>query len=183
MTSDDELHPIARALLSSFASSAYFRSNRMAVAIAERDPAEWVAWALAAVNRFLASSAPHETAQRTLRIVEDALGSLSPKTLEYLDEWSSRSWCSESIDEAAPFAQRAIARLGWATILLICLSTNSEFGFDESGIAVGVGIAANNNGYLREMANQCAAAVDMIYGRTPEGRLLIATSFSQCMKD
>ena len=45
----------------------------------------------------------------------------------------------------------------------------------------GIHVSANDNGAIREMANQCGMAVDMIYTDTNVGRLMVAASFSREM--
>jgi hypothetical protein len=45
----------------------------------------------------------------------------------------------------------------------------------------GIHIAENDNGAVREMANQCGMAVDMLYTDTNDGRLMVAASFSREM--
>jgi hypothetical protein len=62
-------------------------------------------------------------------------------------------------------------------MLLIGDITGTDFESEHTGIH----ISANANGAIREMANQCGMAVDMIYTDTNDGRLTVAASFSREM--
>jgi hypothetical protein len=176
MTSHD-LHPLARDVLEAFATQSYFRSLRLANALAERDPTQCVRWAFNLVQPFVNASTPHEVVLRTLSAIGDAIATQTANQLPHLDELSYKSWCSGTFDEASPFAQRAVARLGWASMLLIGDITGTDFESEHTGIH----ISANANGAIREMANQFGMAVDMIYTDTNDGRLTVAASFSREM--
>lgn len=177
MMTSHELHPLAREMLEAFASQSYFRSLRLANALADRSPTQCVRWAFTLVEEFVNASTPHEVVIEALSAIRQTIASPSAGELSKLDELSWKSWCSGSFDEKSPFAQRAVARLGWASILLIVHTTKTCF---ESAYT-GIHISANANGEIREMANQCGMAVDMIYTDTNDGRLLVAASFSREM--
>ncbi|MFO0821336.1 MAG: hypothetical protein U1A77_25560 [Pirellulales bacterium] len=123
------------------------------------------------------ASTPHEVVIQTLSAIRHAIASPSAGELSNLDELSWKSWCSGSFDEKSPFAQRAVARLGWASILLVVDTTKTCFESQYTGIH----ISANTNREIRELANQCGMAVDMIYTDTNDGRLMVAASFSREM--
>lgn len=176
MTSHD-LHPLARDMLEAFATQSYFRSVCLANALANRSPTQCVRWALNLVEPFVSASAPHEVVTQTLSAIRCIIASPSADELSELDELSWKLWCSGSFDKKTPFAQRAIARLGWASILLIADTTKTCF---ESK-CTGIHLSADAQGVIQEMANQCGMAVDVIYAGTNDGRLMIAESFSREM--
>ena len=177
MMTSHNLHPLARDVLEAFATQSYFRSLRLANALADRSPTQCVRWAFHLVEPFVSASTPHEVVTQTLSTIRHALASPSADELSQLDELSWKSWCSGSFDEESPYAQRAVARLGWASILLVGDTTKTNFESKYTGIH----ISAKANGVIREMANQCGMAVDMIYTHTDDGRLMVATSFSREM--
>ncbi len=176
MTSE-ELHPLAREVLQAFATQSYFRSLRFSNAIAERSPTQCVRWAFNLVEPFVNASTAHQVISQTLLAIYHAIEFPSADELPRLDELSWQSWCSGSFNDQSPFAQRAVARLGWASMLLVGHTTRTPVESEYSGIH----IAANDNGVIREMANQCGMAVDMLYTSTNDGRLIVAASFSREM--
>lgn len=172
-----DVHPVARDVLDAFASDAYFRSNRLCQALAERSPKQCVNWAIGLVEFRINSSSPNEMVAHTLKSIHAALRVPSPDALSLLDELGWKSWSSDSFDKQAPFLQRAAARMAWATMCLICHSTSTEFksqSFDLSG---------GDRNLLAEMASQCAMAVDITNSESEDGRLMVAASFSREMKD
>lgn len=177
MMTSEELHPLARDVLQAFATQSHFRSLRFSNAIAERNPTQCVRWAFNLVESFVNLSTPHDVISQSLLVIRHSINSPSADQLPHLDDLSWRSWCSGSFDEEAPFAQRAVARLGWASMLLIGNITGRAFESRNTGIH----IAANQNGAIREMANQCGMAVDMLYTDTNDGRMMVAASFSREM--
>lgn len=177
MMTSDELHPLARDVLQSFATQSYFRSLRFSNAIAKRNPTQCVRWAFNLVESFVNASTPHDVITQTLLVIRHSINSPSTDQLPQLDELSYQSWCSGSFDKESPFAQRAVARLGWASMLLVGNIT----GTDVESRNTGFHIAANDNRAIREMANQCGMAVDMLYTDTNDGRLMVAASFSREM--
>ena len=177
MMPSHDLHPLAREALAAFAAHPYFRSLPFTNALAERDPAQCIKWALNLVERFVSRSTRSDDVTRTLSAIRRAIADQSANDLLQLDELSWQSWSSGPFDEAAPFAQRAVARLGWASILLIEYRTGTCFESRYTGLH----IAANTHGMIRELANQCGMAVDMIYTDTNDGRLMVAASFSHEM--
>ncbi len=177
MMTSEELHPLARDVLAAFATQSYFRSLRFSNAIAERNPTQCVHWAFNLVEPFVNASRPHTIVTRTLAVIRNAIEFPCADQLPQLDELSWQSWCSGSFDDASPFAQRAVARLGWASMLLVGNITGTHVESEYTGIH----IAANDNGAIREMANQCGMAVDMLYTNTNDGRLMVAASFSREM--
>ncbi len=176
MTSE-ELHPLARDVLQAFASQSYFRSLRFSNAIAERCPTQCVRWAFNLAESFVNASTPHEVVAQLLWAIRHTIEFPSADQLPRLDELSWQSWCSGSFSDQSPFAQRAVARLGWASMLLIGKIT----GTDVESKYTGIHVTANDNGAMREMANQCGMAVDMQYTDTNDGRLMVAASFSREM--
>ncbi len=176
MTSHD-LHPLARGVIEAFATQSYFRSLCLTNALAERDPTQCLRWAFNLVEPFVNALAPNDVVTRTLSAIGGAIASQPVNELSQLDELSWQSWCSGPFDEASPFAQRAVARLGWASMLLIGDTTGTRVESKYTGIH----ISANANGAIREMANQCGMAVDMVYTGTNDGRLMVAESFSREM--
>lgn len=179
MTALSELHPIARELLDAYASHLYFQSKRLTAIIADRNPSRCVSWALNLVEPAILDSKPPQLIVDTLAQVRSAVEELKPSRLPVLDDLSSQCWCHESFDESSPFLQRAAARLGWAALLLICELTDTEYESKFTGIHV----SAVSNGQLREMSNQCAMAVDMLYTDTNDGRLMVASAFTREMND
>lgn len=177
MTTSQNLHPLAREVLRAFAPRSYFRSLRLANVLAERNSTQCVRWAFNLVEPCVNALTPHELVTQTLSAIRHAIASPSVSDLSQLDVLSWQSWCSGSFDDASPFAQRAISRLGWASMLLIGDTTSSGV---ESKFT-GIHISANGNGAIREMANQCGMAVDMIYNGAHDGRLMVAASFSREM--
>ena len=177
MMTSDELHPLARDVLEAFATHSYFRSLRFSNALAERNPTQCVRWAYNLVASFVNASTPHKVITRTLLVIRHTIESPTSEQLPQLDELSWQSWCSGSFDVESPFAQRAVARLGWASMLLVGKITGTHVESKNTGIH----IAANDNGAIREMANQCGMAVDMLYTDTNDGRLMVAASFSREM--
>ncbi len=172
-----DLHPLARETLEVFASQSYFRSLRMANALAERNATQCVRWAVNLVEPSIDVSTSGEVVTRTLAAVREAIASTSAVQLVQLDKLSEKSWCRGAFDNDSPFAQRAVARLGWASMLLVSSTTGAELECSMPGIAK----SANANGIIREMANQCGMAIDMIHAQTHDGRMLIAASFSREM--
>ena len=146
-----ELHPLAREALGAFASQSYFRSHRLAYALADRSPTQCVRWTLKLVEGFVDASTPHEVVTQTLSAIHHAIASPSVETLLKLDELSWKSWCSGSFDDESPFAQRAVARLGWASMLLTTETTKTC----RESAHTAIHISANANGAIRELANQC----------------------------
>jgi hypothetical protein len=177
MMASHDLHPLARDVLDAFATQTYFRSLRLAKALADRSPTQCVRWAFTLVEPFVNASTPHEVVTDTLAAVRNAIASPSADELAQLNELSWKSWCSGSFDERSPFAQRAVARLGWASMLLIGAATRTRFESEHTGVH----ISANANGAICEMANQCGMAVDMIHAGTNAGRVMVAASFSREM--
>ena len=179
MTAPSELHPIARELLDAYDSRPCFQSKRLTATIADRNPSRCVIWALNLVEPAFLDSKPPQLIVDTLAEVRSSAAEPKPSRLPVIDELSSQCWCHETFDESSPFLQRAAARLGWAALLLICKLSGIHFESKLSGIHV----SANRNGHLREMSNQCAMAVDMLYTDTNEGRLMVASAFTREMND
>ncbi|MFO0819377.1 MAG: hypothetical protein U1A77_15630 [Pirellulales bacterium] len=177
MVTSHELHLLARDVLEAFAAHSYFRSIRLTNALADRSPTQCVRWTFNLVEEFVNASPPCEVAMQTLSAIRHAIAGPSADDLSELDKLSWKSWCSGSFDEQSLFAQRAVARLGWATILLVGASTKTCFDSAYTGIH----ISANADVQIREMANQCGMAIDMIYTGTNDGRLMVAASFSREM--
>ena len=113
----------------------------------------------------------------TLIKIRNTLGELAPNALPELDQLSWQCWCHGSFNERCPHLQRAVARLGWATMLLICNHANADYKSQFTGIHVSAAI----NGKLQELVNQCAMAVDMVYADTNGGRLVVASAFTREM--
>jgi hypothetical protein len=176
MTSHD-LHPLARDVLETFASQSYFRSIRLTKALADRSPTQCLRWAFNLVEHFVSASTPHKVATDTLGAIAQAIASPSAEQLPQLDELSWKSWCSDSFDEQSPFAQRAVARLGWASMILIGAATGTLI---KSKYLSG-GTSFDANQLIGHIADQCGMAVDMIYADTNDGRLMVAASFSREM--
>ena len=172
-----DLHPVARELLDAYASLPYFQSKRLTLEIAEREPSRCVIWALGLLEPTVLSSTPPNTVVDTLGKIRNSLGSPSQDALPELDELSWRCWCYGSFDDSSPYLQRAVARLGWATMLLVCRKTDTNF---ESRLT-GIHNLVTSNGLLREMANQCAMAIDIVYAHTDDGRLMVASAFTREM--
>lgn len=172
-----DLHPLARDALEAFATQSYFRSLCLTNALAERDPVQCVRWAFNLVEPFVTASTPPEVVTRTLLAIRRAMVSQSADELSQLDELSWQSWCSGSFDERSPVAQRAVARLGWASMLLIGERTRTPIESRYTGNR----ISANTERMIPELANQCAMAVDMIYTESNDGRLMVAATFSREM--
>ena len=171
------MHPIARELLDAFASQPYFQSNRLTATIAERNPIRCVNWTLDLVEPAVLDSKAPQIVVETLAMIRNALKELTPNAVPKLDEASSQCWCLGSFADSRPYLQRVVARLGWATILLLCKHSNTDFESQFTGIH----ISANINGQLRELANQCAMAIDMVYTDTNDGRLMVASAFTREM--
>lgn len=177
MMTNEELHPLARDVLEAFATQSYFRSLRFSNAIAERNPTQCVRWAFNLVESFVNVSTPHEVITQSLLVIRHAIESPSADLLPELDEMSWQSWCLGTFNDESPFVQRAVARLGWASMILV----GSITGIDVESKNTGIRIAVSDNGAIREMANQCGMAVDMLYTDTNDGRLMVAASFSREM--
>jgi hypothetical protein len=177
MMTSPELHPIARDLLRAFAPRKYFRSNRLALTLAERAPNRCIGWAISLVEPTVDSCSPHEVVSETLIAVHDAVEAPSADKLPRLDELAWKSWSSGSFDDSLPYLQRAVARLGWAAMCLIWCKTDSAY---ESRYTA-IGACGRDNWAIAEMANQCAMALDMTFTDNADGRLMVASSFSREM--
>jgi hypothetical protein len=170
------LHPTAKALLDHFAASQFFRSDPLCAALAERDPLRCLRWAVGLVEHRVRLSSPPDLIAQTLSAIQRAIGSISPDHLPELDDLAWRSWSSDSFDAALPYLQRAVARLGWATMCLIRRSTGSAFSSQYTGLQF-----PNGETELRELVAQCAMALDISYTDTLDGRMLVAFTFSREM--
>ena len=168
-----EMHPIATEVISAFARHDYFRSNRFTTTLADRHPRQCLKWTLNLVGPCVDQSAPPDIVAKTLSASRAAAGEPSADALPLLDDLSEQSWCSGTYDDSRPFLQRAVARVGWAAMCLICATTGAQF--------TGIRIAKGKNATLKEMSKQCAMAVDMTFTDTEDGRLMVASSFSRAM--
>ena len=172
------LHPVARQLLEAFALTNYFRSVRLCQALAERDPAGCLYWAAELLAPTIAASTPHEVVTETLRVVRSQIDSPDPDCLPLLDELAWNCWSSGSFDMDSPFLQRAVARLAWAAIGLVCVVTSSSFRSERVAVAASV---SDGTG-MATLVHQCASAIDMIHTGSQDGRLMVAADFTRRMK-
>ena len=174
----DELHPVAREVLTAFASVGYFRSVRFCQIIAERDPTQCVEWAAQLIEHCVANSTPHGVVTETLSVIESLIESRDTDILPLLDDLAWQCWSSGSFDDESPFLQRAVARLAWATIGFVCVVTSSSFISQR----VAISADADDDSGLATLVHQCASAIDMTFTETDDGRLMIAADFTRQMK-
>lgn len=172
-----ELHPMAREFLDVFAPTNYFRSVRLCQAIADQDPARCLKWAAGLLAPSIAASTPPDIVTETLKVVGSQIETPDPAALLLLDDLAWQCWSSGSFDDDSPFLQRAVARLAWAAIGLVCAITSSSFNSEHVVILAD----ASDGSGIATLVNQCALAIDMI-NETQDGRLMIAADFSRQMK-
>lgn len=77
----EELHPLARDVLESFATQSYFRSLRFTNALAERNPTQCVRWTFHLVELFVKTSNPRELITQTLSVIRYTIESASADKL------------------------------------------------------------------------------------------------------
>lgn len=172
-----ELHPAARDVLQTFATEGYFRSNRLCQTLAQIDPLHCLNWAVRLVKHRLNEVLMPDVVGETLQCVQSGIQQCSPDLLPRLDELASKCWCCGIHDESAPFVERAFARLAWATMCWICHATPFYYA------SAHVDLHHTSHGWLLEMTNQCAMAIDMTNTRSEDGRLMVAASFTREMVD
>lgn len=174
----DDFHPVAREVLAAFAVHDYFRSNKFCRTIADVDPRRCVTWAFRLASPCVLAGSPPPIVAQTVSLVESAVDRCDVKDLAELDVAASDTWSAGSFDDSSPHLQRAAARLAWATICFISHTTGADFETKFSGVSN----AARDHTAFTEMVNQSAMAIDMTIGKSNDGRLLIASSFSKEME-
>ena len=174
----DELHPIARDLLTAFASQEFFLSNRLCQIVAERDPALCVAWATRLIEASLTETSPHAVVTETLTLVTSLIALPNENSLLRLDDLASQCWCSGSFDDSKPYLQRAVARLAWATIGMVCFVMHCSFTSER----VGISADSNDGSAIKIVVQQSASAIDMTYTEANDGRLMVAADFTRLME-
>ena len=173
-----ELHSVARQLLDAFAPTNYFRSVRLCQAIADQDPCRCLKWATELLTPSIAGSTPHDVVVETMELVASQIAHPDPNCLPLLDDLASQCWSSGSFDDDSPFLQRAVARLAWAAIGLVCVVTSSSFNSER----VAISADANDGSAKATLVHQCASTIDMIHTQSQDGRLMVAADFTRQMK-
>ena len=169
-----ELHPLASEVLQARDEHGVFQSNRLCHGIAQQSPKKCVQWAIGLVASHIAEANQNNDLRQAVDEIRDATESGSSESLSTLDQLASNSWYSTDHD---PYLSRAVARLAWATICLICHEKSLSFKSAFVNLQVGEG----HRIAIREMANQSAMAIDLTVSRLEDGPSQVATSFSREM--
>lgn len=178
MIAIDDLHPLAREALTHFASVGFFRSDRFCQAIAEIEPNECMKWALELVSQRANKSERSGTVAATLSLIRTLIDSPDPDKLPALDALAWQCWCAGSFDADFPFLQRAVARLAWAAIGLVCLKASCSFVSER----VAISADAHDDSGIGTLVHQCASAIDMTFTEMDDGRLMVAADFTRKME-
>lgn len=171
-----KMHSLAHEFLLRW-ESGYASSKPLCKTLAKHNPRQCVTWAFGLVEPYVNASSPHDIVIETLNSLNAAIPPCSADDLPRLNELALLSWSSGSFDGSSPYLQKAVARLAWATMHLICHVASCSFE-SESGTHFGI----DKESAFTELVGQCSMAIDMIWNETNEGRLLIASSFSREME-
>ena len=174
----DELHPIARDSISAFTEHGYFRSIRLCHVVASVSPAECVAWATRLIEPAVSESNQHPIVVETLTLVKSLTATPTADALLGLDALAWQCWTAGRFDDSKPYLQRAVARLAWATIGLVCLTDRCAFASERVAITAD----PDDNSAIKTLVYQSASAIDMTHTRSDNGRLMVALDFSHLME-
>jgi len=177
MTTPEILHPLARQFIEKSTEFGYALAIPLCREVAKRSPLRCVTWTLALVDSEITKVTDRAEVADALAIVREGLANPSENLLPRLDGAAWKAWACDFNYDAAPFyAHRAASGLAWATmgaIIGLC-----RRGFESQFIGIKCNAEEAHEYGVGVAAEQCNRALGIVFCKSPEGWLKVATAFT-----